>query len=72
MKAEDDSVDPLEILRDKCKEQEEITNLRDVLNRCNDRVHSKKKTMETCVEELMDFVEAVDKCVSKQLFDHLK
>jgi len=34
------------------------------LQRCSDRVNSKKKTTETCVQEFNDFMHCVDHCVS--------
>jgi len=73
VKAEDDElVDPHRVLRAKCEQQQDAQARFSKLQECNNRVHSKKSTAETCVEELWDFLEVVDKCVAKDLFDHLK
>lgn len=56
----------------KCEKQSEAIKRFAKLQECNDRVNSKKNTAETCVEELWDFLEVVDKCVANDLFDHLK
>lgn len=59
-------------LQAKCEQQKEAQERFAKLQECNTRVTSKKNTAETCVEELWDFLEVVDKCVAKDLFDHLK
>lgn len=46
--------------------------MQDKLNTCNDRVNSRKETEETCMEELIDYVECIDHCVAKTLFTKLK
>jgi len=65
-------VDPLETLREKCKESSHCAELGEKLSTCNDRVNSRTKTAETCVEELIDFMHCVDHCASKKIFNHLK
>ncbi|VVC35857.1 Cytochrome b-c1 complex, subunit 6,Ubiquinol-cytochrome C reductase hinge domain [Cinara cedri] len=70
--ADEELVDPAKVLRGKCEQQKEAQERFAKLQECNDRVNSRKKTAETCVEELWDFLEVVDKCVAKDLFDHLK
>ncbi|VVC44597.1 Cytochrome b-c1 complex, subunit 6,Ubiquinol-cytochrome C reductase hinge domain [Cinara cedri] len=72
VKAEEELVDPAKVLRTKCEQQNAAQERFAKLQECNERVNSKKKTAETCVEELWDFLEVVDKCVAKDLFDHLK
>lgn len=56
----------------KCEQEKEAQLRFAKLEECNSRVRSKKSTAETCVEELWDFLEVVDKCVAKDLFDQLK
>ncbi|KAK4875615.1 hypothetical protein RN001_012037 [Aquatica leii] len=66
------SDDPMEALREKCKQLPEAKNLFQLLRKCTNRVKSKKQTTETCVEELFDFLYFVDHCVAKDLFKLLK
>uniref|UniRef100_A0A1A9X4E8 Ubiquinol-cytochrome C reductase hinge domain-containing protein n=1 Tax=Glossina brevipalpis TaxID=37001 RepID=A0A1A9X4E8_9MUSC len=68
---EEELKDPMEELREECSNQEHISKLYDILNECNDRVNSKTETKETCEQELFDFLQERDDCVSKTLFDHL-
>lgn len=75
MKAEDEEaelVDPQKVLREKCSQRTKCVNMQEKLNTCNDRVNSRKKTEETCMEELIDYVECVDHCVAETLFKRLK
>ncbi|KAK4878405.1 hypothetical protein RN001_010911 [Aquatica leii] len=72
VKADEDLVDPMLTLREKCKETEHAQHYLEKLEACNNRVNSKKQTTETCTEELFDFLHAVDHCVSKDLFSYLK
>ncbi|XP_025410989.1 cytochrome b-c1 complex subunit 6, mitochondrial-like [Sipha flava] len=72
VRAEDELVDPQRVLREKCEQEKEAQVRFAKLEECNKRVRSKKSTAETCVEELWDFLEVVDKCIAKDLFDHLK
>ncbi|XP_020293261.1 cytochrome b-c1 complex subunit 6, mitochondrial-like [Pseudomyrmex gracilis] len=69
---EEELVDPQTKLRETCSQQAKCTNLQEKLNTCNDRVNSRTKTEETCLEELIDYVECVDHCVAKTLFSKLK
>uniref|UniRef100_A0A1A9ZUT6 Cytochrome b-c1 complex subunit 6 n=1 Tax=Glossina pallidipes TaxID=7398 RepID=A0A1A9ZUT6_GLOPL len=69
---EEELKDPMEELREDCSNEKEISKLYDILNDCNDRVNSKTKTEETCEQELFDFLQKRDDCVSKTLFDHLQ
>ncbi|XP_076661054.1 ubiquinol-cytochrome c reductase 11 kDa subunit [Halictus rubicundus] len=70
--SEDELVDPQKVLREKCAAKADCSNLQQKLNTCNDRVNSRSNTEETCLEELIDYVECVDHCVSKTLFSKLK
>ncbi|XP_015376764.1 PREDICTED: cytochrome b-c1 complex subunit 6, mitochondrial-like [Diuraphis noxia] len=69
---EEELVDPAKVLRAKCEQQKEAQERFAKLQECNTRVNSRKATAETCVEEFWDFLEVVDKCIAKDLFDHLK
>ena len=75
VKAEDEEaelVDPQKVLREKCADRPKCANIQEKLTACNDRVNSKSKTEETCLEELIDYVECVDHCVAETLFSKLK
>nr|XP_022905937.1 cytochrome b-c1 complex subunit 6, mitochondrial-like [Onthophagus taurus] len=72
VKADDDLVDPQEVLRNKCKETDHCKHLQEKYDACNDRVNSRSKTTEICTEELFDWLHAVDHCVTKDLFKQLK
>ena len=67
---EEELVDPLDTLRDKCKPH--CKELQSRLDLCNTRVRSKKQTTETCWEEMMDWMHCIDHCASKDLFKYLK
>lgn len=71
-KEEEELVDPQAQLREQCQEKKHIKALFDKLEECNDRVNSKSKTTETCMEELFDFVGELDHCVAHRLFSKLK
>lgn len=60
---EEDIEDPQEILREKCRETKKCSALLEKLETCNARVQSRKRTEETCEEELFEFVHCVDNCV---------
>lgn len=64
--------DPLEKVRDACGERAECTKLKTELDLCNQRVSSRSNTEETCVQELFDFLECQDKCVSSLCYILLK
>ncbi|XP_059226480.1 cytochrome b-c1 complex subunit 6, mitochondrial-like [Stomoxys calcitrans] len=65
-------IDPQEELREKCALTHRITLLYEKLMECNDRVNSKSKTMETCEEQLFDYIHAIDHCAANALFSRLK
>ncbi|KAH8307152.1 hypothetical protein KR044_006063 [Drosophila immigrans] len=75
VRADDDEaelVDPQASLRDSCKEKSHIESLFNKYQECKDRVNGRKKTTETCVEELYDYVSELDHCVAHHLFSKLK
>lgn len=69
---EEELEDPQEVLRSSCQDTTKCSLLLDELMECNDRVNSRKKTKETCEQELYDFIGCVDSCVTKDLFKLLK
>uniref|UniRef100_A0A915JEZ6 Cytochrome b-c1 complex subunit 6 n=1 Tax=Romanomermis culicivorax TaxID=13658 RepID=A0A915JEZ6_ROMCU len=56
-------VDPLPALREKCTEHH-CMNFKELLDQCTERVTSKKKTSETCHQEMVDLIHCVDHCKS--------
>ncbi|XP_075219558.1 cytochrome b-c1 complex subunit 6, mitochondrial-like [Lycorma delicatula] len=69
---DEELVDPQVTLKEKCGDSTHCAHLKEKLDACTDRVNSRTKTDETCVEELFDFIHCVDHCVSKSLFSLLK
>lgn len=70
---EQELVCPQEKLREKCREKnEKIVELLQRYQDCNVRVNTKKKTNETCEEEMFDYIHALDQCVAKTLWKNLK
>ncbi|XP_070156835.1 cytochrome b-c1 complex subunit 6, mitochondrial [Polyergus mexicanus] len=69
---EEELVDPQKVLREQCAQEVKCSNLQEKLTTCNDRVNSRSNTEETCLEELVDYVQCVDHCVAKTLFSKLK
>lgn len=64
---------PQEILREKCRgDNENVAELLQRYNDCNVRVNAKKKTSETCEEEMFDYIHALDQCVAKTLWKKLR
>ncbi|KAG8252477.1 hypothetical protein J6590_056407 [Homalodisca vitripennis] len=57
---------------EKCSGTKHCVELRNKLEECNNRVNSRSQTAETCVEELFDYLHALDHCVTEQLFSQLK
>ena len=75
VKAEEEDgelVDPQKQLREKCAKKAKCVTMQEKLTTCNDRVNSTPETEETCLEELIDYVECVDHCVAEKLFSLLK
>ncbi|XP_067634334.1 cytochrome b-c1 complex subunit 6, mitochondrial [Eurosta solidaginis] len=70
--AEAELVDPQTALREKCQKNGNIQALYSKYQQCNDRVNSKSKTTETCMEELFDYVAELDHCAAHHLFSKLK
>ncbi|XP_017755571.1 PREDICTED: cytochrome b-c1 complex subunit 6, mitochondrial [Eufriesea mexicana] len=69
---EEELIDPQKVLRERCSKQSTCADLQKQLDTCNNRVNSKTQTEETCMEELLDYVECVDHCVAKTLFSKLE
>ncbi|XP_008405249.1 cytochrome b-c1 complex subunit 6, mitochondrial [Poecilia reticulata] len=69
---EEEMVDPLETLRQKCEETKHCVHTRERLELCETRVGSRSQTQEDCTEELFDFLHARDHCVSHKLFHSVK
>nr|XP_040565825.1 cytochrome b-c1 complex subunit 6, mitochondrial-like [Lepeophtheirus salmonis]XP_040565826.1 cytochrome b-c1 complex subunit 6, mitochondrial-like [Lepeophtheirus salmonis]ACO11962.1 Cytochrome b-c1 complex subunit 6, mitochondrial precursor [Lepeophtheirus salmonis] len=63
---EEELVDPAVEIKERCKTQA-CTSYVTRLETCNDRVNSKSKTSETCLEEIMDLVHCIDHCASPQV-----
>ncbi|XP_043250555.1 cytochrome b-c1 complex subunit 6, mitochondrial-like [Colletes gigas] len=73
VKADDEElVDPQKVLREQCAIKAKCHTMKEKLDTCNDRVNSRTETQETCLEELIDYVECVDHCVAETLFSKLK
>jgi ubiquinol-cytochrome c reductase subunit 6 len=53
--------------REACRATRNCLKFFDQLQSCNDRVSSRKKTAETCLEEVIDYVHCVDECVSPHI-----
>ncbi|CAL1267241.1 unnamed protein product [Larinioides sclopetarius] len=68
---EEDLVDPMDTIRQECVEKH-CANFLEKLNECNDRVSSRKKTAETCAEELVDLLHCRDHCAIKEIFKRVK
>ncbi|XP_063153945.1 cytochrome b-c1 complex subunit 6, mitochondrial isoform X2 [Candoia aspera] len=69
---EEEELDPLTIVREECAKIEECGKALERLEQCNTRVSSRTQTLEECTEELFEFLEARDHCVSRKLFSKLK
>ncbi|XP_029662084.1 cytochrome b-c1 complex subunit 6, mitochondrial [Formica exsecta] len=69
---EEELVDPQKVLREQCSQEVKCSNFQEKLTTCNNRVNSRSNTEETCLEELLDYVQCVDHCVAKTLFSKLK
>lgn len=59
-------------IQDNCVEKSpELQKLKANWDACSARVHSRKETAETCSEEAIDFMNAVNGCVAPALLQHL-
>lgn len=58
--------DPVDELRSECESKPSAVALAQKLQECNDRVSSRSQTEESCSEEMIDWVHAVDHCVSSK------
>merc|ERR1719481_1952228 len=68
---EEDLVDPAVEIKEACASNQCIS-YKARLDECNDRVTSKTKTTETCMEEIMDFYHCMDHCAAKEIFSKVK
>lgn len=68
---EEELVDPMVVLREKCGE-DHCQTFKDKFDSCTQRVNSRKATTESCFEELVDFMHCVDHCMAPKLFSQLK
>ncbi|XP_017477366.1 PREDICTED: cytochrome b-c1 complex subunit 6, mitochondrial-like, partial [Rhagoletis zephyria] len=55
-----------------CQNNGNIQALYGKYQECNERVNSRSKTTETCMEELFDYVTELDHCAAHHLFSKLK
>ncbi|XP_034837314.1 cytochrome b-c1 complex subunit 6, mitochondrial-like isoform X2 [Maniola hyperantus] len=68
-KFDKDSPDPLTMERGKCLERNsKVQKMADVLHACEQRVTSKSYTAESCSQEVVDLMEALDHCVGSRAF----
>lgn len=63
---------PQDTMKEECGKHSEAVSLRAKFNECEERVNSRSKTEETCEEELLDLLHAVDHCVAGKIFTKLK
>ncbi|XP_048763840.1 cytochrome b-c1 complex subunit 6, mitochondrial-like [Ostrea edulis] len=69
---EEDLIDPHSVLRDDCAAKPKCAELKEILDKCNERVAVKPAIEEeTCEEELIDYVHCVDHCAARALFGKL-
>ncbi|XP_041985467.1 uncharacterized protein LOC121737819 [Aricia agestis] len=69
---DEDSADPLTQLRVDCLENStQVRQMYEAFQECEERVTSKSYTAETCEQEVVDLMQALDKCVGKRLFQQL-
>ncbi|XP_077075472.1 cytochrome b-c1 complex subunit 6, mitochondrial-like [Siphateles boraxobius] len=69
---EEEMVDPLETIRQKCQQKAHCMHAQERLEACETRVGSRSHTEEDCTEELFDFLHARDHCVAQKLFSSVK
>jgi len=60
---EPEADDPQETLKESCQNKASCVAMKEVLDRCTERVEGKENTSETCEQELYDFIHCVDHCV---------
>uniref|UniRef100_A0A915BDM2 Cytochrome b-c1 complex subunit 6 n=1 Tax=Parascaris univalens TaxID=6257 RepID=A0A915BDM2_PARUN len=66
----EEGVDQLTFYREQCVEH--VAKFKEMLDECNARVMSRKKTEETCHEEMVDYVHHLDHCAMPKAFATLK
>ncbi|KAF0299361.1 Cytochrome b-c1 complex subunit 6, mitochondrial [Amphibalanus amphitrite] len=69
---DEELVDPHQTIREQCRTSGEAPQLRAKFEQCEERVSSRSKTEETCVEELLDYLHAVDHCTGGSVLSCLK
>ncbi|KAJ1350283.1 hypothetical protein KIN20_006042 [Parelaphostrongylus tenuis] len=62
--------DQLQQWRERCADK--AADLKNILEECNERVRSRKKTGETCAQEMLDYVKKIDECAVKKAFAELR
>lgn len=62
--AEEDAVDPKQILENKCKLMPKCAPLFAIFQDCEARVRNGASTTATYVQELLDLTQCVDECVT--------
>merc|ERR1712137_433211 len=68
---EPELIDPMDDIREDCKAGSEAVKMAQRLEECQNRVSSRSNTEETCHEEMIDYVHAVDHCMAKNVFGKL-
>ncbi|KAI6184346.1 Cytochrome b-c1 complex subunit 6 [Aphelenchoides bicaudatus] len=66
----EEGVDQLTYFREKCAGH--VSKFKEVLDECNDRVNSRSNTEETCNQEMIDYIHALDHCAMPKAFAALK
>ncbi|PAA82107.1 hypothetical protein BOX15_Mlig008739g2 [Macrostomum lignano] len=64
--------DPMDSIREKCRDSSHCANYLDKFNKCEERVARRPNTTEDCEEELFDLLHCRDHCVAKEIFKHTK
>ncbi|VDK56954.1 unnamed protein product [Gongylonema pulchrum] len=67
---EEEVVDPLTRFREECVDH--TGKWKRLLDECTERVNSKIKTKETCHDEMVDYIQALDHCAMPKTFATLK
>ena len=68
----DPNTDQLTQYREICAEREKLMLLKSILDECNDRVNKKPETIETCHQEMVDYISALDHCAMPKTMKSLK
>lgn len=68
----EENVCQLQQAREFCQNDNHVVKLKKILEECNTRVNSRKKTTEICQMEMVDYIEALDHCAMPKAFSALK